>query len=80
MNWKVFVKLTLYIVSRTWMLDEGHCPPGYQFKRANDDMMLFCLLYVYIGIRFDEVPSFPKVFGSIKIDRSLHVQQLQCTI
>ena len=51
-------------------LGEKHAPPGYSFKRGVDHI-------IYYKIEFDETTSFPRVFGSIKIDEQLHVQ-LQC--
>ena len=51
-------------------LNEGHSPPGYQFKKTNDHV-------VYYKLEFDRDTSFPKIVGSIRIDKSMHVQ-LQC--
>ena len=51
-------------------LTDKQAPPGYSFKRDESHV-------IYYKLEFDEVTSFPKVFGSIKVDRDLHVQ-LQC--
>ena len=51
-------------------LDANRCPPGYEFKKMDDSV-------IYYKLEFDAVSSFPKVFGSTRIDKDLHVQ-LQC--
>ena len=48
-------------------LDEHHCPPGYQFKGTDDYV-------IYYKLEFDSVTSFPNVFGSICVDRVMHLQ------
>ena len=58
------------IIERFEDLTDKQAPPGYTFKRGNDHV-------VYYKLEFDELTSFPKVFGSIKVDHDLHVQ-LQC--
>ena len=51
-------------------LNANRCPAGYEFKKTDD-----CV--IYYKLEFDEVTSFPKVFGSIRVDQEMHVQ-LQC--
>ena len=51
-------------------LNASFSPPGYEFKKTEDSV-------IYYKLEFDSVTSFPKVFGSIRIDRDRHVQ-LQC--
>ena len=51
-------------------LSAAAAPPGYEFRMVNGNVVIYKL-------EFDPITSFPKVFGSISIDRDLHVN-LQC--
>ena len=58
------------IIERFEDSTEEQCPQGYSFRSGYDHV-------VFYKLEFDAETNFPKVFGSIKVDRDSHVQ-LQC--
>ena len=48
-------------------LDETTAPDGFQFKKSNDHVLFYNLV-------FDKETRFSKILESIKVDSDLHVQ------
>ena len=55
------------VISSLDDINESIAPPGFQFKRSEDNILFF-------NIVIDEKTQFPSILESIKVDRDLHVQ------